>query len=613
MRIRRILGRSALLVIVFILTLIGLSGTASAHAQLEASDPHASDVLKNAPAWVTLTFGEPVEVADNAIEVFDDHLKRVDEATVSRVASDVNKVRVALRANLRIGTYTVSWHVSSADTHPVSGTFRFSVGAPSQVTGTVPVFGRNNSAGFLLGIVRVLGYAGLVLGPGALLITLALWPAGLALRRTRRTLYLGLSLLAASAVGSMFLEGVWASGEALSAIWVAPSSLDSHSRKFDTLYAFRSYLLVLFGVLLVSAVSAQTRAAARAAATSSRKRRTAAPDVRPLLPNPLMLAVLAVSTLLLMATWTLAGHSATGIQTPVAIVANMLHLAAMTIWLGGLVVVSVSLRPGERAADLAAVLPRFSRVAFACVLTLVVTGTYQAWREVGTIPALYRTTFGRVLLVKIVAVVVVVALGALARRWVQRHLSGTAHEPVSGLPTAGATAGRPSGRVGRTAVLEPQVVAAPRDGPSPTRGLQRGVLVELVIGLVVLALTAALVVTVPARQSYLRPFTRTMTGAGLQVSVRIDAPRTGDTLVHLTARSSAGKPIPVTGVLATMALPSAGLGPLPLRLPNAAGSSASGSEDLGVTFPQRGTWVISLTVQTSPFDATAFSVTVPVK
>ncbi|MDT4972598.1 MAG: hypothetical protein QOG22_2741, partial [Pseudonocardiales bacterium] len=68
-----------------------------------------------------------------------------------------------------------------------------------------------------------------------------------------------------------------------------------------------------------------------------------------------------------------------------------------------------------------------------------------------------------------------------------------------------------------------------------------------------------------------------------------------------------------TGVRATMALPSAGLGPLPLRLPNAAGSSASGSEDLGVTFPQRGTWVISLTVQTSPFDATAFSVTVPVK
>jgi copper transport protein len=610
MQIRRIASRSALLLIVFVLTLVGLSGTASAHAQLEASDPHVDDVLRSAPAWVTLTFGEPVEVADNAIEVFDDHLARVDEATVSRVASDVNKVRVRLRANLQSGTYTVSWHVSSADTHPASGAFRFSVGAPSRVVGKVPVFGRNNSAGFLLGIVRVLGYAGLILGPGALLVTLALWPAGLALRRTRRILYLGLSLLGVSAVGSMFLEGVWASGEALRSIWVAPGSLDTHSRKFDTLYAFRSYLLVIFGVLLVTAVSAQTRAAGRAVAGTSRKRRGAPPPVRPLLPHPLMLALLAGSTLLLMATWTLAGHSATGIQTPVAIIANMLHLAAMTVWLGGLVVVSVSLRPPERAADLAAVLPRFSRVAFACVVVLVATGTYQAWREVGTIPALYRTTFGRILLIKIVAVVVVVALGGLARRWVQRHLNGS---PVDTTSASSSTAPRPTTGAGRTAVLERQASTANLDDPHPARGLQRGILVELGIGLAVLGVTAALVVTVPARQSYLRPFTRTVTATGLQVSVRVDAPRTGDTLVHLSARASNGKPMPISGARATMALPEAGLGPLPLRLPNAAGSSASGREDLGVTFPRRGTWVISLTVQTSPFDATAFSVTVPVK
>ncbi|MDQ2751069.1 MAG: copper resistance protein CopC [Actinomycetota bacterium] len=612
MRIRRVLARSALLAFVFVLTLIGLTGTASAHAQLQASDPHANDVLQNAPQWVTLTFGEPVEVADNAIEVFDDHLKRVDETTVSRVASDVNKVRVRLPAGLRVGTYTVSWHVSSADTHPVSGTFRFSVGAPSQVSGKVPVFGRNNSAGALLGIVRVLGYAGLILGPGALLVTLALWPAGLTLPRTRRILYLGLTLLGTSAIGSMFLEGVWASGEPLRAIWVAPGSLDSHSRKFDTLYAFRSYLLVLFGVLLVTALSTQTRIAERVAATSRRKPRGVSPAVRPPVPHGLTLAVLTVSTLLLMATWTLAGHSATGIQTPWAIAANMLHLAAMAVWLGGLVVVSVSLRPAERAADLAAVLPRFSRVAFTCVMVLVATGSYQAWREVGTIAALYRTTFGRVLLVKIVAVIVVVALGGVARRWVQRHLNGSTSQFMSPLPATGATGARPLRRAGGTAVLERQPVAAPSDARNPVRGLQRGVLMELGIGLLVLALTAALVVTVPARQSYLRPFTRTLTTTGLQVSVRIDAPRTGDTLLRMTARSADGKPVPVTGMRATMALPKAGLGPLPLRLPNAAGSAVSGSEKVGLTFPRRGNWVISLTVQTSPFDATAFSITVPV-
>ncbi|MCU1659863.1 MAG: ycnJ, partial [Pseudonocardiales bacterium] len=172
MRVCRIFGRTALLVFVFVLTLLGLTGTASAHAQLLGTDPHTNQVLATAPERVTLTFGEPVEVADNAIEVFDDHLDRVDTATVSGIPSDVNKVQVGLRPNLRRGTYTVSWHASSADTHPVSGTFSFSIGAPSRVTGKVPILGRNDSAGFLLGIVRVLGYAGLFLGPGALLITL---------------------------------------------------------------------------------------------------------------------------------------------------------------------------------------------------------------------------------------------------------------------------------------------------------------------------------------------------------------------------------------------------------------------------------------------------------
>lgn len=612
LRIHRVLGRAAVLVFVFVLTLLALTGTASAHAQLLGTDPHANDVLATAPLRVTLTFGEPVEVADNAIEVFDDHLTRVDNATVSRVATDVNKIWIGLRPDLHYGTYVVSWHVSSADTHPVSGRFRFSVGAPSQVTANAPTFGRNDSAGLMLGFVRVLGYAGLILAPGALLITLALWPAGLAERRTRRTLSVGLILLALSAIGSMLLEGVWASGEPLRAMWLAPSSLDSHSHKFDTLYAFRSYLLVIFGVLLAIAVSARPPAPATTAArTGSRYRRSAASVSRPLVPSPVMLVVLAVTTLLLMATWTLAGHSATGLQTPVAVAVNMLHLLAMTIWLGGLAVLSIGLRPAARAADLAAVLPRFSRVAFTCVVVLVLTGSYQAWREVGTIPALYRTTFGRVLLVKIGAVLVIIALGNLARRWVQRHLNrlpGSAGGPRS----SPARVSEP-GRVGGTATVQKESKAPPYGDSLPVRALHRGLLAELVVGLVVLGMTAALVVTVPARDSYVVPFARTLTAPGLQVSVRVDKPRLGDAVLHLIARSSNGRPVRVTGLRGTMSLPKAKLGPLALRLSNPAGAASNGREDIGMTFSRTGSWVIALTVQTSPVDATVFSVTVPVK
>jgi copper transport protein len=564
---------------------IGHIGTASAHAQLEGSDPPANDVVASAPKAVTLSFGESVEVADDAIEVFDDHLQRVDDATVSRVAENRNRIQVGLRENLRTGTYTVSWRVSSSDTHPVSGTFRFSIGAPSQVTGKLPGIGRNDAAGFLLGIVRGLGYVGLFLAPGVLLVALALWPACLAEVRTRRLLYLGLGLLAFSALGSMVLQGAWASSRPLSAIWSSPSSLDSHSRKFDTLYALRFYLLMAFGLLSVAAVSAEaSRVAGSGVAVDGRargKRNSDAVPTRRLVPRWAILMATVASTLILMITWTLAGHAATGIQTPAAIGADLLHVLAMTVWIGGLALLTIALRSTSRTADLAVVLPRFSRLAFSCVIVLVATGSYQAWREVGSVSAALHTTFGRLLLLKLIAVIVIVGLGNLARLWVQRHLA----------PPHGSA----------------QLLTS-----ATWRRLGRGVTAELAISVIVLGLTSALVVAIPSRQSYVRPFAQSVVATGLQLAVRIDAPRAGDTVLHLTARSNEGKAIAVTGVRGSLSEPNAKLGPLPLRLPNPDGASRTGTEDIGLTFPSKGKWLLQLTVQTSPLDAVAFSFNVAV-
>lgn len=602
--------RLALLVLVFVLALIAMTGTASAHAQLQGSDPPAGDVVATAPQQVTITLDESVEVAANAIQVFDDHLQRVDSARVTRVAGDGNRIQVGLRANLGNGTYTVSWHVSSADTHPVSGTFQFSVGAPSQVTGKVPGVGRNDSAAFLLGVMRGLGYAGLILAPGVLLVTLALWPAGLAYRRTRRMLYLGLALLGVSALGSMLLQGVAASGRPLSAMWSAPSSLDTHSRKFDTLYALRFYLLVLFGLVLVAAISTETKATARAAAVAVKPGRrpskaAPAPAAGPLLPRWAMFAAIVASTLALMTTWALAGHAAAGMQTAAAIVADLVHVLAMTVWLGGLALLTITLRPAERAGDLAAVLPRFSRLAFSCVAVLVVTGSYQTWRDVGSLDALRSTHFGHLLLIKLGAVLVVLGLGYHARRWVQGQLS-----PPSGswhLPRLIPKPVTVHAASAATFTGAPEAPAA--NAPLPLRRLQLGLAGEVAIAAVVLGVTAALVVSVPSRQSYVRPFTQTLMASGLQVAVRIDAPRVGDTVLHVTARSTDGTPIPVTGIRGSLTQPAAKIGPLPLRLPNATGATGNGKQDIGLTFPAKGRWVVQLTIQTSSFDATAFSIT----
>jgi Putative copper export protein len=449
------------------------------------------------------------------------------------VNQDSSRLRVALPSGLSRGTYTVSWHVSSDDTHPVSGSFRFSIGAPSTVTGVIPGAARNDVAGLLLGIARGAGYVGLALGPGLLLAVSFLWRQGLEDRGTRRLLYVGLTLLALSTVGEMLFQGVWASGRPLSAIWSSPETLDTRSHRFDQVHALRLYLIVAFGIALAAALPGQlsqstpsTQAGGAAAAhkpnaRANRERATAptiAPARSPRTRLPALIGVAATSAAL-MATWAFAGHAAVGDAVPLAIAANLTHVVALTLWLGGLALVAVVLRPAARTVDLAAVLPRFSRLAFACVATLVATGTFMAWREVGSLDALISTEYGRVLLVKLLGVLTLVALGNLARRWVQRHLPSP---PRSRIP------------LGAVGVVPATVMTfQPLEyGPQEVRRLRRGILAELGIAAVVLGLTTALVVIVPARQDVVRPFHRVLNAPGLTVVVDVPTPRVGDAILH---------------------------------------------------------------------------------
>ena len=86
----------------------------------------------------------------------------------------------------------------------------------------------------------------------------------------------------------------------------------------------------------------------------------------------------------------LGGHAGTGIQTGLAIPADMVHVAAMACWLGGLVVLCVAVLPKGDADELRAVLPRYSALALGAIVALIVSGGYQAWRQVGSIDALKR-------------------------------------------------------------------------------------------------------------------------------------------------------------------------------------------------------------------------------
>jgi copper transport protein len=316
-------------------------------------------------------------------------------------------------------------------------------------------------------------------------------------------------------------------------------------------------------------------------------------------------------------TFASSGHTQSSDPRWLWVLVDTLHLSAMIIWLGGVVVLLVAalsrqhraLPAGEgfdfdeadREADreqLAAGLPVFSRVAMACIATLAVTGTIQAWREVGALDALTNTRYGQLVLVKVALFCAILGLGYLARRAVLRSVAGAAPaaEPALSASTL------PSGVGSRSATALSSRVMAPAGSALPA-GLSRTLLVEVVIGALVLAATAVLVsqppgkVALAAQRSEPR-HALVRVNATTQASVDVTPGVHGN--VRIAVRLSGGtRPIAVT---ASASLPAQKLGPIPVPLQAAGPGSYTSSSD--VLLPVAGTWELTLTVQTSEFDST---------
>ena|SRR5436309_3074213 len=101
-----------------------VTGEATAHASLERAEPRVGNKVATAPRQVTLWFTQKLEPAFSTITVTDASGARVDTGK-TRVSG--NQMSVSLRSG-GSGTYRVTWHVLSVDTHTTDGNFTFQVG-----------------------------------------------------------------------------------------------------------------------------------------------------------------------------------------------------------------------------------------------------------------------------------------------------------------------------------------------------------------------------------------------------------------------------------------------------------------------------------------------------
>jgi copper transport protein len=544
--------RGATVLLGLLIGMIGVlltAGPASAHAALVSSDPSNGTIVPDAPNKVTLTFSESVQLITGKIRVIAPDGSRADQGEPS---VDGGAVTVPLRPGGARGTYLVTFRVVSADSHPVGGTISYSVGAAStppsaDVTEDVKV---DPVVRGLIPAGKYLGYAGLVLLIGPVLVLALLWPQRLSRRGPGRLVWTGIGLVGGSTLLAIWLQAPYTLGTSLLDVRVGD---------------LRDVLGSTFGAVMLVRLAVVVAAAFL---------------LRPLLvgsgsESRLDLALLGVLGVAALATWPLTGHPTASPVAGVSVVLDALHLAAMSVWLGGLVMLFGFLLPRANARELGAILPIWSRWAFTAVSALIFAGVVQALIEVSSLDGLFNSTYGRLILVKVALAAIVVAIAAYSRKLVKD-----------------------------------------RSAEESPRGLRRVVLAELGITAVVLGVTAALVQISPPRTAEAAQttqtdttVTRTLTDRAMSLQVDIYPAAVGNNSMHLYAYTPDNKPQVVVEWKATAELPAKGIEPIEIPLLRITDFHSIGD----IALPQAGEWTFKFTARTSDIDQSTFTMTATIK
>jgi copper transport protein len=418
----------ALLALVAALAL-ALPGAASAHAYLIKTSPAASKVLNRPPRNVALTYDEAVEPRFAIISVTSAQGKQETTGPVSRSPADPDTLVVPLKPHLPEGWYLIFWRAISVDGHPVEGAFTYAVGpnpgpAPQF---PVPSVGGTAKAANLL-IARWIMFLSVMSSIG--LFVLRFLIARPLIRRVPDTSLrpLSIALVASSLVGLLaipvYLDFATASDSLRSVFDVTALvplfRVTAFGRGYvDMILCFGLFSVAAWIALYLDRSDRPRRSVAELAAVTG--------------------ALMAAAAVLVIPG--ASGHAGQTSPRGLSLSLDWAHLVSGSLWIGGLIgllVLAASLGAGHRVAGLAAVVPRFSNVAFCSVLVLLGTGTGATIVHMPTLDALWKTGYGVAILVKIGILVTAVAFasGNLLRSK-PRLLAATAGgRPELGAPAA---------------------------------------------------------------------------------------------------------------------------------------------------------------------------------
>jgi len=362
---------------------LGAPLNVSAHAVLLDASPKEGSQLKQMPGKVSLTFNERLGEGVFNLQVRNDKGKLITtkKATMNRTHKTIS---LDVPPSQK-GIYTVSYSVISADSHPVQGTYVFSIGEKIDQGITNDNSNQDESGkqssfyniGFSL--VQTFYYLAL------------LWLVGFVLWK-----------------------------------WYVPYQSGQQKYKTNVRYLQTGYI-----IFLLISIGVQSTALLKGANLSQIKTFVIHSATGWSWLTCILLACVGFPFLLknkwldfiwvglLLVATTLNGHAIASDVPVYTIILDFMHLVTASLWAAGLVYLFMIWRK-EREQALA-FLPIFSRIAFVSLILLILSGVLYTLKLLPDITALFKTTWGLLLLAKIFMVMLVGGVGILIREHLRKN------------------------------------------------------------------------------------------------------------------------------------------------------------------------------------------------
>lgn len=523
----------------------GPATVVDAHAGLKSSEPAASSVVEQSPKEIVLNFGEAVEISFGSIRLFDSKSKLIVLPTprygVSDGVVDKKTVRVEI-PELELGSHLVVWRVVSADSHPVQGAFAFQIGTKGlNLESLSEEILASSSAPFAvklaMGFARWMSFLGVMVMVGAMLLA---------------TRIVGLSRIDKIISGSWFaaffgsalvllLQAPYALGQVMSVGEIFGAVDEVLQTRLGTWIFVRGAILMAFLLLMAR---------------------------RDMHNEPIYRMSAILLGIGLFATFSISGHPGMREFSALSIGTDIVHFLSVSAWMGGLVTLVLLGRKWQ--SESSQVISWFSFTATISMPIMVATGVAQAWRMMEGLQNIFSTTYGVVLSIKVVLVIVAIAAGTRARQVFK------------------------SKKVDRQDLKEIK--------------FSRTVIAESMIGVVVLAVTAVLVAVPPLSVSGAAAFESTVVQANVIADIRLTPARVGEVEVHILLSPPGGSLQPITEATARISLVAEEIPAIPIEVQLVGTNHFQAS----LLVPRAGEWLLEIFVNSEPGRSLRFSTLVAI-